>query len=206
MSTKNIPDALGTIVEQIKKFPGIGPKSALRCAMSLLDMPEQEVRRLGKNIYDLRDVLHKCTLCGVLSDAEPCQICSDTGRDSSLLCIVAEWDSFLIMEEAAFYKGYYLVLEGMGSTGSAIVSFSDMERLKRRIENTSMLSEIVLALGSTLESETIATYLIDYTKKHFPAITITRLAQGIPIGAEVKFMDKETLRESMKHRQSVSIG
>ena len=77
---ENIPEALRTIVEQLQKFPGLGPKSALRCALFLLDLPERDVKTLGTNIASLRDILFKCTHCGTLSDTEICSLCSDTGR------------------------------------------------------------------------------------------------------------------------------
>ena len=199
---ENIPEALRTIVEQLQKFPGLGPKSALRCALFLLDLPERDVKTLGTNIASLRDILFKCTHCGTLSDTEICSLCSDTGRDDTLLCIVREWDSFLHIENAGFYKGRYLVLTPSESSAGVHLDMSDIQRLRTALERRKV-EEVILGLGTTLEAENTITSLSHLIKKEYPHIAITRLAQGIPLGAEVKFMDKETLRQSMRYRHSL---
>lgn len=198
---QNIPEALRVIVEQLQQFPGLGPKSALRCALFLLDLPEVNVKQLGHNIASLRDVLFRCKHCGVLADTEVCSICCDTTRDEQTICIVSEWDSFLSIENAGFYKGRYLVLTPTHSNSAGThIDSNDIQRLHRILRNN-MVREIILGLGTTLEAENIATYFNTFIKKDYPSIQITRLAQGIPLGAEVKFMDKETLRQSMRYRQ-----
>ena len=199
---ENIPEALRTIVEQLQKFPGLGPKSALRCALFLLDLPERDVKTLGTNIASLRDILFKCTHCGTLSDTEICSLCSDTGRDDTLLCIVREWDSFLHIENAGFYKGRYLVLTPSESTSGVHLDSSDIQRLRTALERRKV-EEVILGLGTTLEAENTITSLSHLIKKEYPHIAITRLAQGIPLGAEVKFLDNESLRQSMSYRHSL---
>ena len=97
-----IPEPLKALVEQLARLPGLGPKSAMRVAMTLLKWPETETRRLGKGIHDLRDNLRLCSRCGALTETDPCSVCSDKERDDSLLCVVAEWDSMLTLEEGAF--------------------------------------------------------------------------------------------------------
>lgn len=196
---ENIPEALRIIVEQLQKFPGLGPKSALRCALFLLDLPEVNVKTLGNNIASLRDVLFKCIHCGILSDTEVCSICSDTTRDERILCIVAEWDSFLQIENAGFYKGRYLVLTPHHTNTGLHIDSNDIRRLKTALDKN-IIQEVILGLGTTLEAENIITSLSSLIKKEYPHIIITRLAQGIPLGSEVKFMDKETLRQSMRYR------
>ena len=198
----HIPEALRVIVEQLQKFPGLGPKSALRCALSLLDLPEIEVKSLGNHIALLREVLFKCTHCGILSDTQICCICSDTSRDEHTLCIVGEWDSFLHIENAGFYKGRYLVLTQQQTHSGLYIDQSDIQRL-RIILDKGTVKEIILGLGTTLESENTITSLSNLIKKEYPQVVITRLAQGIPLGSEVKFMDKETLRQSMKYRHTL---
>ena len=203
MKSNSIPEALQRIVAIMQKFPGLGPKSALRCVMYLLDMPEQEVQKLGSYICSLRSELFRCTECGVLTEQNPCIVCSDKRRDPKLLCIVAEWDSFLVIEQAGFYNGRYLVLGNLHSPiNNAYIDPADMDRLTRKIRNDAV-QEIVFALGTTIEAENTATYLLQNIKKINPHILVSRLAQGIPLGAEVKFMDKETLRQSMSYRQTL---
>ena len=93
-----IPEPLKALVEQLARLPGLGPKSAMRVAMTLLKWPEAETRRLGKGIHDLRDALHLCSRCGALTESDPCPVCADPERDDSLLCVVAEWDSMITLE------------------------------------------------------------------------------------------------------------
>ena len=161
-----IPEPLKALVEQLARLPGLGPKSAMRVAMTLLKWPEAETRRLGKGIHDLRDNLRLCSRCGALTETDPCNVCSDKERDDSLLCVVAEWDSMLTLEEG-------------------------------------QVREVVLALGATVEAETTGALVRSLVNRRFPGVTVTRLAQGIPLGAEVKFMDRETLRQSLQYRQEI---
>ena len=172
-----IPEPLKALVEQLARLPGLGPKSAMRVAMTLLKWPETETRRLGKGIHDLRDNLRLCSRCGALTETDPCSVCSDKERDDSLLCVVAEWDSMLTLEEGAFYKGRYLILGG----------------LLAPLDN----------LSAAVEAETTGALVKSLVNRRFPGVTVTRLAQGIPLGAEVKFMDRETLRQSLQYRQEI---
>ena len=190
---QRIPEPLKNLVDQLARLPGLGPKSAMRAAMTLLKWPEAEVRRLGKGVYELRDTLHLCSRCGGLSDSDPCPICSDPGRDESQLCLVAEWDSMLTMEEGNFYKGYYMILGGL----LAPLDHSPARLAEGRVK------ELILALGATAEAEATATFVKEQVSARFPDVRVTRLAQGIPLGAEVKYMDRETLRQSLRYRQAL---
>ena len=100
-----LPDALQTLVDQFARLPGLGPKSALRCALALLKWPEGETRRFGAGIHDLRDNLHLCDICGALAASDPCPICVDPTRSRDTLCLVVDWDSLLTLEEGNFYTG-----------------------------------------------------------------------------------------------------
>ncbi len=200
---QRLPEPLQALVEQLAKLPGLGPKSALRLAMTLLKWPASETRRLGKGIHDLRDNLHLCSRCGALTDKDPCAICSDPTRSPDMLCIVAEWDSMLTMEEGGFYRGHYLILGGLLAPLDNMNADSlELDRLTRRLSEGSV-QEIVLALGTTVEAENTASFVRAMIERNFPTLKISRLAQGIPLGAEVKFMDRETLRQSLLYRQSM---
>ncbi len=200
---ERLPEALQALVQQLGRLPGLGPKSALRLAMTLLKWPEAETRRLGRAIHDLRDALRLCGRCGALADKDPCAICADTGRDEHLLCVVNEWDSLLTMEEGAFFKGRYFILGGLLSPLDNMNSDSlEIDRLLARL-GEGAISEVVLSLGATVEAENTAVFLRNIISKRFAHIQISRLAQGIPLGSEVKFMDRETLRQSMQYRQAL---
>lgn len=201
---KRIPEPLKALVEQLARLPGLGPKSAMRVAMTLLKWPEAETRRLGLGIHDLRDKLHLCSRCGGLSTDDPCAICADADRDRDVLCLVTEWDSLLTLDGGGFYRGQYMILGGLLAPLEKKDSDDlEFDRLIRRLEEGET-QELILALGATVEAENTATYIHQMVRKRFPHIRISRLAQGIPLGAEVKYMDKETLRQSLQYRQNLS--
>ena len=198
---QRIPEPLKELVDQMARLPGLGPKSAMRAAMSLLKWPEAEVRRLGKGVYELRDTLHLCSRCGALSDSDPCPVCADASRDAAQLCLVAEWDSMLTMEEGNFYRGLYFILGGLlAPLDNSPAGSLEMERLYGRLAEGEV-RELILALGATADAEATASYVREQVGRRFPGVRVSRLAQGIPLGAEVRFMDRETLRQSLRYRQ-----
>lgn len=186
------------------RLPGMGPKSAFRAAMALLRWPEAETRRLGTAVHDLRDKLHLCHRCGAFADKNPCAVCSDSSRMRDSLCIVSDWDSMLTLEEGGFYNGQFLILGGLLAPLENVTPDSlELDRLDARL-GEGEITEIILALGATVEAENTASYIRSRVQARFAHIRVSRLAQGIPLGAEVKFMDKETLRQSLKYRQDLS--
>lgn len=198
-----IPEPLRALVEQLARLPGLGPKSAMRAAMTLLKWPEAETRRLGRGICDLRDSLRLCSRCGGLSATDPCAVCADTERARDTLCLVAEWDSMLTLDEGGFYHGQYMILGGLLAPLERMTADSlDMDRLLRRLEEGEV-RELILALGATIEAENTASFVRRMVHDRFPGVRVSRLAQGIPLGAEVKYMDKETLRQSLQYRQDL---
>lgn len=196
----NIPESLQQIIDQFSHFPGVGQKSAMRMAMCLLKWSEAEVKRLGQNIFQLREKLHLCSMCGALSDTNPCSICTNEARQSHLLCLVSEWDSLLTIEEGGFYQGKYAILGGL--IGQTDRSMLETERLFALLEH-GYITELILALGATAEAEATASYVHEQVARKYPNVKISRLALGIPLGAEIKFMDKETLKQSLNYRQNL---
>ncbi|GAB1252552.1 MULTISPECIES: recombination mediator RecR [Desulfovibrio] len=200
---KRIPEPLKALVEQLARLPGLGPKSAMRAAMALLKWPEAETRRLGRGIHDLRDNLHLCSRCGGLASTDPCPVCADAERARDTLCLVTEWDSMLTLDEGGFYRGQYMILGGLLAPLERMDAEGlDTDRLVRRLDEGEV-TELILALGATLEAENTATFIRRLVAGRFPHVRISRLAQGIPLGAEVKYMDKETLRQSLQYRQDL---
>lgn len=200
---QRLPAPLQKIVHQFSSLPGIGPKSALRMALTLLKWPEESVRALGRDIATLRDNLHICSKCRGLTDQDPCALCSDPKRNVEQLCLVSEWDSLMVMEAAAMYGGRYFILGGLLSPLDGIDARSlEIAALEALLEK-GQVREIILALGSTMEAEATSTYVHELVTRKFPSIVITRLAQGIPLGAEIKYVDRETLKQSLKYRHSL---
>jgi recombination protein RecR len=171
--------------------------------MAFLKWPEAETRRLGEAIHDLRDNLHLCDGCRCLSDKNPCPVCADPSRSRDLLCLVTDWDSMLTLDAGGFYRGQYFILGGLLSPlDNMHPDGLDLELLDQRLDQGE-ITEIILALGATVEAENTASYIRGRIQTRHGRIRVSRLAQGIPLGAEVKFMDKETLRQSLKYRQDL---
>lgn len=200
---QNLPAPLRGVVEQLSSLPGIGPKSALRIALTLLKMPKERASGVGQAILDLRENLCLCDECACLAESSPCSICGDQGRDVEQLCLVPEWDALLAMEEMGVFRGRYLVLGGLLSPLDGIdPSHLEIDRLRRHLTSGNV-TELILALGATLDAESTASFIKNMVNTQFPDVHVSRLAQGIPIGAEVKFMDKETLKQSLVFRQKI---
>jgi len=198
-----LPEALQSIITNISRLPGFGPKSAQRAVFALLKWPENETRKFGRDISNLRDVLGLCSRCGVISESAICPICADPERDHNILCLVSEWDSLLTLEQGNFYRGQYLVLGGLlAPLDNRPLETLELEVFYDRLRQGE-ITEVILALGATAEAEATADYLRLKLENMFPIIKISRLAQGIPLGAEIKYMDKETLRQSLVYRQTL---
>ncbi len=203
MAHSNLPEPLEDLVTRLADLPGLGPKSALRMALTLLAWPESKARDLGRAVLELRDRLCLCDDCHGLADKNPCAICSDPRRSRDSLCLVAEWDSLLALEQGGFYQGLYFILGGLLSPLEGMDARGlNLEALRTRLTQGET-SEIILALGATLEAENTASYVKNMVERDFPNVRVTRLAQGIPLGSEVKHVDKETLRQSLLHRQTL---
>jgi len=203
MSYDRLPGPLREVAEQLSRLPGLGPKSALRAALALLKMPREQAESVGRGILTLRERLCMCQTCASLAESDPCPICADPTRSREQLCLVAEWDSLLALEEMNMFRGTYLVLGGLLSPLDGVNPASlEFDLLRRRL-GSGEVSELSLALRATLYAENTASPVKNIVAQSYPDIAVSRLAQGIPMGAEVKYMDRETLRQSLVHRQPV---
>ncbi len=203
MSTDRLPGPLREVAEHLARLPGLGPKSALRAALALLKMPREQAAAVGQSVLHLRERLCLCGTCASLAEQNPCPICADASRNRGQLCLVAEWDSLLALEEMNLFRGTYLVLGGLLSPLDGVgPSGLEFDLLRRRLASGEV-SELILALGATLDAENTASHVKNIVAQSYPEVVVSRLAQGIPMGAEVKYMDRETLRQSLLHRQAV---
>jgi recombination protein RecR len=203
MSLDRLPGPLREVAEHLAKLPGLGPKSALRAALALLKFPREQAEGVGRSILTLRERLCLCGTCASLAESDPCPICGDATRNREQLCVVSEWDSLLALEEMGLYRGLYLVLGGLLSPLDGVGPQTlEFDLLRRRLDS-GQVRELILALGSTLDAENTASHIKNIVTQGYSGVGVSRLAQGIPMGAEVKFMDRETLRQSLMHRQAV---
>ncbi len=198
---EKLPKILEEVVKNISDLPGLGPKSSLKIALTFLKWPKEKVQKLVNSIIQLKESLFLCDMCGNISDENPCSICKDPTRDDTQLCVVPDFDSFLVIEESGLFKGKFFVLSGLISAAEGTdVKDINIDRLKKRIRDGNV-KEVILALGTTKESEITESYITNIIKKEFPDIVVTRLAQGIPLGITLKYVDPETLRQSFNFRQ-----
>lgn len=196
------PESLERVIEYYKKLPGIGEKSAERLALATLDFESERLNDFAHSLVSAKDSLHRCKICGHLTDLEVCPICSDSNRDSNLICVVEDFKSVFTFEKVGNYKGTYHVLNGLISPKDNI-GYEDINlpSLKERISKLKN-PELILALKSSVEGETTTLYI----KKIFETmnVKISRLSYGIPLGAEIDYMDVMTLEAALKDRKQIS--
>lgn len=196
------PKNFEALVESLKKFPGVGEKSAERMALSILEMSLEDIELMREALLNCKKDLHPCSVCGYLTDQEVCPICSDESRDKNLICVVEDYKSAFAFEKVGNFKGVYHILNGLISPmlnkGAEDINLSS---LGRRIENLKH-PELILALGSSLEAETTILYIKEIFKSK--DVTISRLSHGIPMGAEIEYLDMMTLDKALFDRKVIS--
>ena len=193
---------LAKLIEQLERLPGLGPKSAQRIAFHILSMPTEQVDALADTITTARSRIHECHTCCNLTESEECPICGDPTRDRSTICVVGDPRDVLAIERTREYRGLYHVLHGNLSPMDGITPerLRIKELLHRVTEND--ITEVIMANNSTVEGETTAMYL---SKLLAPfGIRVTRLAYGLPVGADLEYADEVTLRHSIEGRSQMS--
>ena len=196
------PKNFEALVESLKKLPGIGEKSAERMALAVLDMPTEDVSIMSNALVEAKKTLHPCSICGNLTDQDVCNICSNEARDKNLICVVEDYKSAFAFEKVGNFKGVYHVLNGLISPMLNIgVDDINLASLIKRVSELEH-PELILALRSSIEGQTTTSYI----KKIFENqnVTISRLAYGIPMGAEIGYLDMLTLDKALFDRKIIS--
>ena len=195
-------ETLAKLIEELKKLPGIGPKSAQRLAFYILQSSERDVEKLISSIQDAKIKLRHCSLCFNITDVDPCKICSNLSRDTNSLCVVAEPKDLVAIERSGEYNGKYHVLGGLISPldGVGPENLRIKELLKRL--RREKISEIILAISPTTEGEATNIYLAKFIKPL--GIRLTRVAYGLPIGADMDYADEATLSKAFQGRKEVA--
>jgi recombination protein RecR len=195
------PISISRLIRQLCKLPSIGEKSAERLALYLLKAPEEEALELSRCISGLKEKIKVCSKCFALSDNEICEICNDPARDSGLLCVVETPADMIAIEKSGAFTGRYHVLQGLLSPMDGIGPEEiRLKELIQRVDNET-IKEVVIATGTNMEGETTASYIAEILSK-FP-LKITRIASGIPMGGEVKYVDQVTLKKAMEARRDI---
>jgi recombination protein RecR len=196
-------NALDRLITLLSKLPGIGKKSAGRIAYHILDGDSALAAALANELAGLHQAIRRCGVCGGFTETDPCAVCSDSGRDHSVICVVERAQDMRIIEESREFSGVFHVLGGLiaplDGVGPGDLSIAGLiERLHDRNQN---VKEIILALNPTVEGDTTSLYLHKLLKD-FP-VEVTRLASGMPVGGDLEYVDRLTLSRSFRGRVKV---
>ena len=194
------PPSLGNLIDQFSKLPGIGRKSAERLALHVLRSPRELAESLAQGLVEVKEKIRFCSICFNLTDTDPCPICSDQRRANGVLCVVEGPGDQLAIEKSGAFSGRYHILQGVLSPldGIGAEDLRIAELLSRiRREN---IVEVILAINPTVEGETTVSYLTDLLNEK--NLTVTRIALGIPLGGDLKYIDGMTIKRSMDNRSS----
>jgi len=194
-------ETLNTLIEELKKMPGIGPKSAQRLAFYVLGSTKTEMDKLTAAISTAKEKLRYCSQCFNITDSDPCKICSDLSRDETILSVVAEPKDLMAVERSGEFKGKYHVLGGLISPLDGVNPESlRITELLQRLQK-GKYKEIVLAISSTTEGEATSLYLMKLLRPL--GIRVTRLAYGLPVGADMDYADEATLSKAFEGRREL---
>ena len=195
------PKSIAALIEHFQKFPSVGPKSAQRMAFYLLRMPLTEVEKFAQSMIDAKTNTKTCEICFNMSSSSPCEICSSPQRDKSTICVVAETKDLIAIEKTNEYKGLYHVLQGLISPMDGIGA--DDIRIKELLNRLTdeNVKEIILALSPSVEGEATSLYLSKLIKPF--GIKISRIAFGLPVGADLEYADEITIAKAIEGRREL---
>ncbi len=193
------PEPLTRLIRNLSRLPGLGEKSATRLALYLLRRPQEEVLELAESLKEMREKVRLCQKCFNFSASPLCDICQDPQRDSRLICVVEDPAALSSIEAAGVFSGLYHVLHGVLSPRDGIgpkeIRIPDLiERIRKEA-----IKEVILALSPTVAGEATASYLVEILRDL--SVRITRLACGIPMGMDIRYADKLTLKRALEGRQ-----
>ena len=195
------PATIQKVIKNISKLPGIGEKTAERLTMYLLRAQRAEVEQLSQSLVELKERVRLCRECFGLSDGETCSICSNPQRDTKLLCVVEQPADMVSIEKAGAFRGRYHILSGVLSPMNGIGP-EDI-RIKELLQKVAggQINEIVLATGTSVEGESTAAYIAERLKNQ--PVSVTRIASGVPVGGDLKYVDQVTLKRAMETRHAI---
>ncbi|MDR0443366.1 MAG: recombination mediator RecR [Treponema sp.] len=198
-------NALDRLIILLSKLPGIGKKSAGRIAYHILDTDSALAKNLAAELSGLHQAIRRCGVCGGFTETDPCSVCSDSGRDHSIICIVERAQDMRIIEESREFHGVFHVLGGLiaplEGVGPGDLSIGKLIDRLHGDNSDRHIKEIILALNPTVEGDTTALYLQKLLKDFH--VDVTRLASGMPVGGDIEYIDRLTLSRSFRGRVKV---
>ena len=199
---RQYPKPLNKLINELSKLPGIGGKTAQRLAFHILALEESEATSLANSIVNAKRSLHYCSMCGNLTDTDPCEICSDESRDRTKVCVVDTPQDVIAMERIREFKGLYHVLHGAISPVEGIgPNEINLKSLITRLQQHDEIDEIIVATNPNIEGEATAMYIARLLKPS--GIKVTRIAHGIPVGGDLEYADEVTLLKAMEGRREI---
>jgi len=196
-----IPDSITALTGALSQLPGIGPRSAERIALYLVQADSGAVKHLAETIVAARERVRFCEICGSLTEQSPCGLCTDPRRDASLVCVVEKAVDILTVEKSGTFRGKYHVLGGKISPLNGVEPDDlNITGLERRLTNEPV-QEVIIAIGSDVEGDATSFYLAKRLAR--PGLTITRIAHGLPAGTGLEFADEITLSRALEGRREL---
>jgi len=195
------PPSLVRLIRHLSKLPGIGEKTATRLALHILRSSDNEAKALSQSIIEVKDKVRLCSKCFGLADKDPCSLCVHPNRNIRILCVVEQPSDLVALEKSGSFKGLYHVLHGTISPINGIGPEDlKIKELMARVRNDEV-EELVLATNTNVEGEATASYLRELFKDH--TMLITRIASGVPMGSDLKYLDEVTIKRAMERRQNL---
>ncbi len=192
-------EPMSRLIDELRKLPGIGTKSAQRLAFHVLRSTEADARRLAAAILELREKLTLCSTCNNITDVDPCGYCTSAVRNQRLVCVVEEPTNIATVEKTRGYTGVYHVLHGTLSPVNGVGP--EQLRIGNLMSRLPHLEEIILATSPTTEGEATARYLADELRRTGSAVRVTRIATGVPAGSDIEYADEVTMSRAMEGRR-----
>ncbi len=195
------PSAVKELVDELKRLPGVGQKTAERLAFFLMRSPKETTARLARAIENVQEKIRLCSVCHGITESDPCAICSDPSRDRSRILVVEEPHDVYIFESVGKYNGVYHVLMGVISPLDGVgPSDLTIDSLKKKVQ-TGAVSEVILAPNPDMEGESTSVFLAKMLKPF--SIRVTRIARGLPVGSDIEYADSVTLLKSLEGRTEI---
>ena len=196
------PSSILRLIENFKRLPGVGEKSAERYAFSINQLEKEDVLDFSEALNDVKTKIKKCSVCNNITEKDICDICSDDSRDKNTICVVENIKNVFSFENLSVYNGLYFVLDGLISPIDGIGPEDlNIDKLIQRIKNE-QIKEVILAINPSIEGETTLLYIQKLLESN--DVVVTRIAHGIPLGADIEYIDPLTLEMALNDRKEVS--
>jgi len=197
----NFSKPIENLIRQLSKLPGIGQKTAQRLAFHIINMEDEDAKALSSSILEAKEKIQFCSICQNIADSNPCEICSSSDRNSEVICVVESPREVIAMEKSKEFDGKYHVLHGTISPSNSITP--DMLKIRELVERLASddIKEVILATNPTIDGEATAMYIARLLRPF--GIKITRIARGLPMGADIEYADEVTITKALENRVKI---